>query len=250
MITIYAHPRCADSYHIWRLLQQNLLLDSVKFINTQNYPLSALEHSVYSVPAFATDEKVVLQGFFTDEEVLELVKTGYIKVEDEDIAYQRLVKSIFSSFLTASIVYLQGTFEPLIYANQYLLSASGASFLPFERQRKFLELAYTRLKELKVTTEDERKFFRIIAGNFLRDLYWLKKRKISREILESIDESYFYDWFMQRVSLGRVFVPHSQSLPPESSERIRKAWNYTLERFDVLLSKVREEQESIPENWL
>ncbi|AKG38176.1 MAG: hypothetical protein ACP5II_01170 [Infirmifilum sp.] len=248
MITIYAHPRCSDSFHVYQLLEQNSLLETVKFVNTETNPLSALEAGVFAVPAFAKAGKVVLQGYFVDEEILELVKAGSILIEDEKSALDRLIKSILSSYLTSSIVYLKGSFDVLLHSEQFLLSASGAFFLP--EQRNFLSMAYKYLSGLKITEENERSFHRIIAGNYIRDLYWIRGGNISRTTLESLGENHFREWILQRSSIGRVFVPQSYPLTAEVLDRIHRAWIYTLERSEIIIQRVREEQEKIPKDWL
>ncbi len=247
MLTVYLHPRCSDSWHVYKLLEKNSLLELVKLVNTEQAPLLALSKSVFSVPAFELSGKVVLQGYFTDDEVISLVRSGRIHVGSPEEALDRLMKSVFSSFLVASAVYLSGSFSVLVDARDYVYSASGALFLT--EHETFFELARDKLRTATLGEEDEKHFVRIIAGNFIRDLYWLRGEPLNRDTIENLGYSYFREWLLLRSSLGRVFVPHSRP-PADVEERIRKAWEYTLHRADTIIARVLEEQASIPAGWI
>ncbi|MEZ0346715.1 MAG: hypothetical protein ABWK01_09205 [Infirmifilum sp.] len=231
-----------------QILEQNSLLNSVKLVNTEKYPLHALENGVLSVPAFAIENNVVLQGYFTDEDVVHLIQTGAIKIQGFEEAFERLIKSIFSSFLVASTIYLKGSFDVLQFSEKYLLSASGAFFLP--ERKTFLDMVNIKFRDLKVDSSNERNFLRIIGGNFVRDLYWLRRKLPSHDELQALGIRFFREWLFQRASLGRVFVPQSVTQTQDLEARVEKAWNYILERFDRIASHVLEEQQAIPENWL
>ncbi|QOJ78550.1 hypothetical protein IG193_07275 [Infirmifilum lucidum] len=247
MLTVYLHPRCSDSWHVYKLLEKNSLLELVKLANTEQNPLLALSKSIFSVPAFELSGKVVLQGYFTDEEVISLVRSGKIYVGSPEEALDRLMKSVFSSFLVASAVYLSGSFSVLLDARDYVYSASGALFLP--EHETFLELARSKLKAATLGEHDEKYFVRIIAGNFIRDLYWLRGEPLDRSTVENLGYSYFREWMLLRSSLGRVFVPHSRP-PAHVEEKVRRAWEYTLDRADTIIARVVEEQASIPDGWV
>lgn len=247
MLSVYMHPRCSDSYNVYLLLERNSLLERVKLVNTERNPLQSIRLGVFSVPAFVENERVILQGYLSEAEILSLLTTGRIDVPSLEVAVERLMKSVFSSFLVASVVYLSGSFEPVAHSEDYVLSASGAFFIT--EQRKFLEVAKERLTTTTFDESIERSLLRVIAGNFVRDYYWLRGEVPTRESLSKLGEEYFRDWLFLRASLGRIFVPHSQ--PPEGlKNRVRKAWEYLLERVDTISARVLEEQSKIPNDWL
>jgi len=247
MLKIYMHPRCGDSWHVYQLLERNSLLNLVKLTNTEEHPFPALSKGVFSVPAFELKDRVVLQGYFTEEDVILLAKDGRMRIKSTSEALDRLMKSIFSSFLVAAAVYLSGTFKVLLDARDYLLSASGAFFLP--EQETFLQAAREKLTQASIDDSSRRSFHRIIAGNYVRDLYWLTGTPPRRDTIEKLGLNFFCDWLLLRASIGRVFVP--QSSPQAGLDvRVREAWEYTLEKADAIAGKVLEEQAKMPRDWL
>jgi len=247
MLKIYMHPRCGDSWHVYQLLERNSLLNLVNLTNTEEHPFLALSKGVFSIPAFELKDRVVLQGYFTEEDVILLAKDGRMRIKSTSEALDRLMKSIFSSFLVVAAVYLSGTFKVLLDARDYLLSASGAFFLP--EQETFLQAAREKLAQALIDDSNRKSFHRIIAGNYVRDIYWLTGTPPRRETIEKLGLSFFRDWLLLRASIGRVFVPQS-SLPAGLDVRVREAWEYTLEKADAIAGKVLEEQSKIPRDWL
>jgi predicted thioredoxin/glutaredoxin len=246
MLEIYVHPRCSKSYRVFCLLRSLPPGGQIAFLNVEKRPFYALERGVFSVPAFSLDGRIVLQGYFEDDEVKSLVEQGKVYVKDFEEAYVRLLKSMYHSFTVASAVYLAG--DPSILANSasYLLSASGALFVP--ESERFLRYVASRLGP-EVFPQIERDLLRNIAGNFARDLYWLFGETPTRGLAESLGEKYFYTWLLSRASIGRVFVPHSLK-KPEVEVRVSKAWSYVLGVIDKVGERVVEEQQKIPADWL
>lgn len=241
------HPRCADSYRVYRLLSSRTPQSTrITYLDTEKYPFRALEYGVFSVPAFSLNGRLVLQGYFEDEEVVSLASGAGLRVSSLDEAFSRLLKSVYYSLTVASAVYVAGDLSVVAGSKSYLMSASGAFFVP--EGEKFPEYAARRLSQTPFS-EVEQGLLRNIAGNFARDLYWLTGEVPTRERVEKLGEGFFEAWLLARASIGRVFVPQS-SPRPGLRERVSKAWSYVLGVIDKAGARVKEEQESIPQGWV
>ena len=246
MLEVFVHPKCSESYHVYTILKTEGLLGRINFLNVEKAPFHALEKGVFGVPAFSIDGRVVLQGYFEDHEVKSLVAEGRIHVKSLEEAYARLLKSIYHSFTVASAVYLAGDPSIILGSEAYLMSASGAYFVP--EGGSFPKYVAERLGP-SVFPELERDLLRNIAGNFARDLYWLFGEAPSRTMAEGLGEGFFSAWLFSRASIGRVFVPHSLA-GQGVRERVSRAWSYVLGVVDKAGQRVVDEQRGIPAGWL
>lgn len=242
MITVYLHPRCSDSYKVFMFLKEKNYLDKVKVVNTERQPLLAVEKSVLGVPAFELDGEVVLQGWVSMDDVEEFFENGKVSVKDFDEGFDRLLKSVWSTFAVASVIFVAGTLDVLVGAERFLLSASGGFFL---RDRDgFLRYLENRIRE---TGFDEvvRGLLRSILGNFLRDVYWMFGKAPNREFVEKLGFEFFRSWLYSRASIGRVFVPQSFG---GADDRVALAWEYVLKRADRVGPEIVEEQTMLTES--
>jgi len=245
VIRVYVHPRCIASYSIYEKISEQGVT-TVVFVNTELDPFASLEKGVFAVPAVEKDGVVVLQGWTPWEDVLAVIQGGKVKVSSMEEAFERLLKSIASSFTVAAAVYAAGDLSIVAGSTTFMLSASGAYFL--EDGSRFPDYAAAKLREtgLEAVEED---LVTTISGNFARDLLWVSGSPPRRSDLEKLGFEGFKLWFAARVSLGRVFVPHSFSWPG-FKERLEKVWKHLLENLDELGTKVAEEQSKIPEGWI
>ncbi|MEM3981172.1 MAG: hypothetical protein QXQ34_03145 [Thermofilum sp.] len=245
MLQVYVHPRCSESFHVYQLVTELGLLN-VSFVNTELDPFGALSKGVFAVPAFEKDGKIILQGWFTREDLLSLLKEGVIKVSSKEEAFERLLRSVTASFTVASAVYVVGDLSIVSGSPEYVMSASGAFFL--SGGEEFLDYAMWKLRETEFASIEE-KLLRSIAANFARDAYWLRGSIPTRRELENMGSGFFETWLAARASIGRVFVPHSYAWEG-ARERVKRAWSYLLEHIDEIGPRVREEQEGIPRDWI
>lgn len=245
MLRVYVHPKCSESFHVYQLATELGLLN-VSFVNTELDPFGAFSRGIFAVPAFERDGKIILQGWFTQEDLLCLLKEGAIKVSSKEEAFERLLRSVAASFTVASAVYVVGDLSIVAGSPEYVLSASGAFFLG--NSEEFLDYATWKLRETDVTTIEE-KLLRSITANFARDLYWLSGEAPTRTEVESLGVRFFKVWLAARASVGRVFVPHAYSWEG-LHERVERAWSYLLEHIEEVGPKIKKEQESIPPNWV
>uniref|UniRef100_A0A7C3SLG3 Uncharacterized protein n=1 Tax=Thermofilum pendens TaxID=2269 RepID=A0A7C3SLG3_THEPE len=216
------------------------------FVNTELDPFAALEKGVFAVPAVEKDGVIVLQGWTPWEDVLAVIQGGKVKVSSMEEAFDRLLRSIASSFTVASAVYAAGDLSIIAGSTTFILSASGAYFL--EDSSSFLNYASTKLRETSLETLEDT-LVSVIAGNFARDFLWVLGKPPRRSDLERLGFEGFKLWFTARTSVGRVFVPHSFNWPG-LEERLSKAWEYLLENIDEIGVKVAEEQSKLPEGWV
>lgn len=242
---VYVHPRCFDSYRVYQLAAE-LHVRHVSFVNTELDPFGALSRGIFAVPAFEKDGKIILQGWFTQEDFLSLLKEEKVNISSKEDAFGRLLRSIAASFTVASAVYLVGDLSIVAGSPEYLMSASGAYFL--SDSEEFIDYATWKLRETEVESIEER-LLRSVAANFVRDTYWLRGDVPTRSEVESLGSSFFEAWLAARASIGRIFVPHSYAWEG-LHERVKRAWAYLLQHIDEIGSKVKEEQEMIPQDWV
>ena len=239
MITVYLHPRCIDSYNVYKHLVEKNYLARANIVNTEVSPLLALEKSVLGVPAFELNGEVVLQGWFELSDVDDLFLEGSVSINGFEEGFERLLKSVWSTFTVASMVYVSGSLEVLASMNKFLLSASGGYFL--EDKKGFLSHVKRRLNSTEFNVV-ERGLLRSILGNFLRDVFWTYKETPDKAFIENLGYREFRKWMFWRASVGRVYVP--QSLNYDDS-RLKTAWEYVLERADRVGPKIVEEYEKL-----
>lgn len=245
VIRVYVHPRCIASYTIYEKISEQGIAGII-FVNTELDPLASLEKGVFAVPAVEKDGVVVLQGWTPWEDVLAVVQGGKVKVSSAEEAFERLLKSITSSFTVAAAVYAAGDLSIVAGSTTFMLSASGAYFL--EDSAGFLDYAASRLRETSLEALED-KLIAAISGNFARDFLWVFGAAPRRSDLEKLGFEGFKLWFTARASVGRVFTPHSFGWPG-LGERLEKVWSYLLENVDTIGAKAEEEQSKIPEGWI
>uniref|UniRef100_A0A7C4B9R3 Thioredoxin n=1 Tax=Thermofilum pendens TaxID=2269 RepID=A0A7C4B9R3_THEPE len=245
MIRVYVHPRCIASYTIYEKISEHRIT-GVVFVNTELDPFASLEKGVFAVPAVEKDGVVVLQGWTPWEDVLAVIQGGKVKVSSVEEAFERLLKSVTSSFTVAAAVYAAGDLSIITGSTTFMLSASGAYFL--EDSSGFLDYAASRLRDTSLEAVEDG-LIAAISGNFARDFLWVFGTPPRRSDLERLGFEGFKLWFTARASMGRVFVPHSFSWPG-LEERLKKLWEHLLEKVDVLGAKAAEEQSRIPEGWV
>ena len=118
----------------------------------------------------------------------------------------------------------------------FVLSASGLNRVVVADNQKLLTALRETLKQRfdSFLAEKSYLFHKVLAVNFLRELFWLHGEAVTWERIEKeYNASSFAHWLYVRPTLGRIGVQHEL----DSSKLLQKAmpvWEYLRDNLDDL----------------
>ncbi len=241
LATIYLHPKCYSSFKLYKYLIEEGLLDKVKLIDTSKHSFEPLAKGIISVPAVEKDGKIFFQGA-VDHALFKKLLSGK-PPHQENLDYKAgLIDGIINSFLASAWVYLTQDLAAVYDLKEFTLAVTGMIFSQdplgeYERRR-------AELTALDVASF-EKGLIRNIAGNFLRELYWLHGGIPAKDMVErKYTGEVFLHWLASRASIGRVSVAHTL-LDADAAERSEKAREYIFSRYERIAPKIVKEQEEL-----
>ncbi|WP_181443755.1 MULTISPECIES: thioredoxin family protein [Sulfolobaceae] len=246
-VEIFTHKNCVECNMLLEYLENKGLLGKVKIIDTELYPFLAFERGVISTPSIFIDGKLVYAGIVDFEEFEKILSGEKItKQIDKDKLVEKLMLGIVDSFAATAWLYINRDFDSFLAQKDFVMAVTGLSLLgEKEKEEYYNYLRNIMIKEgEKYLEEWKPRMLRNISSNFIREIFWLYERKISKEtIMQKYPVEVFAHWLMIRGgTLGRVGLRIYPLSDSTVMSRILDAYNFMLVNYDEIFNKVQKEQ--------
>lgn len=249
-VEIFTHRTCTECNMLLEFLEQKSLLGKVTVIDTELYPFIAFERGVISTPSVFIDGKLVFAGVVDYEELEKLLRGENVKVTiNKDELVQKLMFGIINSFAATAWLYVNRDFDAFMAQRDFVLAVTSLSLVDQQTANEYYNyLRNVMVKEgEKYLEEWKDKMLRVIAANFIRELYFLYERKLSNEeIMSKYPLEVFAHWLMIRGgTVGRVGLRIHPLSEKGTLNRISEAYVYMLSNSSSLWDKIIKEQEEL-----
>jgi len=247
-VEIFTHRNCVECNLLIEWLEEKGYLHKVKLIDTELYPFLAFERGVISTPSVFVDGKLLFAGVVDYDELERLFKGENVVLEvSKDELVAKLMEGIVNSFAATAYLYVNKDFEAILSQKDFVYAVTGLALSPNA------EDLYNYLRNHTLKTKDELfekwkdRMKRVIATNFVRELYWLYGDKVPIEKAKSLYPlEVFYHWVQVRGgAVGRVGLRIHRLTETEVLERVKEVYDYLMENYDALWEKVIKEQREI-----
>ena len=199
-VVILFHKTCPTSIKLLEALRRENLLDRVELVDVGVYPFEAVSRGMVSVPAIYINDKIFDFGPINIDRAVKLIK----KTLENESAYsynpkEKLVNTVLDNLFLAITTYLSESLTPLL---EYLplvelLEVKGEKFESFKKE--------IEKEEKEILGEIGEKLVRVIAYNFIKELYWINKRKLKwKEFTEIYSDEVLKHWFLARSTIARI----------------------------------------------
>jgi predicted thioredoxin/glutaredoxin len=250
-VEIFTHRNCTECNLLLEYLDQNDLLGKVQVIDTELYPFLAIERGVISTPSIFIDGKLIYAGTVDFDEFSNILKGEKVvrKIDKEELV-NRLMYGIVDSFAASAWIYVNRDFDSFMAQKDFIMAVTGLA-LSEDAEEEYNYLRNIMIKEGEKYIEQwEDRIIRNISSNFVREIYWLYRTKIS---IEDIKSKYpievFAHWLMIRgASVGRVGVRIYPLSDLNVISRIMKVYRYMLDNYENLWDKIEKEQKKLEDN--
>ncbi|MFP3201636.1 MAG: thioredoxin family protein [Sulfolobus sp.] len=249
-VEIFTHRTCTECNMLLEFLEQKGLLGKVTVIDTELYPFIAFERGVISTPSVFIDGKLVFAGVVDYEELEKLLRGENVKVTiNKDELVQKLMFGIINSFAATAWLYVNRDFDAFMAQRDFVFAVTSLSLVDQQTANEYYNyLRNVMVKEgEKYLEEWKDKMLRVIAANFIRELYFLYERKLSNEeIMSKYPLEVFAHWLMIRGgTVGRVGLRIHPLSEKDTLNRISEAYVYMLSNSSSLWDKIIKEQEEL-----
>ncbi|MEM3856013.1 MAG: thioredoxin family protein [Saccharolobus sp.] len=246
-VEIFTHKNCTECNLLLEYLDNRGLLSKVQIIDTELYPFIAFERGVISTPSVFVDGKLVYAGKVNFEE-FERILNGekILKKIDKNELVDKLMNGIVESFAATAWLYINRDFDSFMAQKDFVIAVTGIVFLDKNEAEEYYNyLRNIMIKEGENYIEKWKpKILRNIASNFIRELFWLYEKKLSKEtVMQRYPIEVFSHWLMVRGgAVGRVGLRIHPLSDTIIMERVLEAYNYMLSNYDEIWYKVEKEQ--------
>ena len=247
-VEIFTHRNCVECNLLIEWLEEKGYLHKVKLIDTELYPFLAFERGVISTPSVFVDGKLLFAGVIDYDELERLFKGENVVLEvSKDELVAKLMEGVVNSFAATAYLYVNKDFEAILSQKDFVYAVTGLALSPNA------EDLYNYLRNYTLKTKDELfekwkdRMRRVIAANFVRELYWLYGDKVPIEKAKSFYPlEVFYHWVQVRGgAVGRVGLRIHRLTETDVLDRVKEVYDYLMENYDALWEKVIKEQKEI-----
>ncbi|AOL16066.1 thioredoxin [Sulfolobus sp. A20] len=249
-VEVFTHKNCIECNILLEYLENKGLLGKVQIIDTELYPFIAFERGVISTPSIFVDGKLIYAGNVDLEEFERILKgDSVVRQIDKNTLVEKLMLGIVDSFAATAWLYVNRDFDSFLAQKDFIYAVTGLVFLEKDTAEEYYNyLRNVMLKEGdKYMEEWKPKFLKNISSNFIRELYWLYEKKISKDIVsQRYPIEVFAHWLMIRGgSVGRVGLRIHPLSDNQTMSRVLEVYKFMLENYDELWEKVEREQKEI-----
>ncbi len=231
----YIHTTCPYSRKLLETLEKTGFKEVTQVINTADHPFSPLKDGVLSVPVLFAGENMIVSGSFDTEWLEKYLSLFLPHLPDAEETFRLFISAALDNISTASFLYLYPEkVEAILENSDYLLTTTKLFRVVRPSDGEILQ----HIREVVTVTlpgfmqEKQHLFHKIIAVNYLRDLYWsgqLVADGSSPHFPENIPED-FPRWLFTRSATGRMGI--DPLAPPENlREKAGRVWDYLREHY-------------------
>ena len=247
-VEIFTHRNCIECNMLIEWLEERGYLHKVKLIDTELYPFLAFERGVISTPSVFVDGKLVFAGVVDYDELERILGGEEVKVKvNKDELVNKFMEGIVNSFAATANLYVNKDFDAILTQKDFVLAVTGLALSDnSEDLYNYLRNVVTKSSEELFEAWKER-MKRVIATNFVRELYWLYREKVPLEKAMTLYPfEVFYHWVQIRGgAVGRVGLRIHPVSETEVVERVREVYDYLKANYEALWEKVIKEQKEI-----
>jgi predicted thioredoxin/glutaredoxin len=249
-VEIFTHRNCTECHIVLDFLKEKGLLDKVDVIDTEKYPFMAFERGVISTPSIFVDGELIFAGQVDLVELEKILNGEKInkKISEQDLI-NKLMEGIVDSFAATAWIYVNNDLPHFVEQKDFVMAVTG--IINDEKRDELYEALKEGVKANGIELLDKWKerMKRNISSNFIREMYWLYQRKLSKEEVSSkYPLEVFAHWLMVRGgALGRVGLRIYPLSDSAVLSRISEVYLYVFENYDQLWNKVINEQRKLEE---
>jgi len=236
-IRVYVHATCYSSYSLVKYLIGKGLTGGINIVDVSR--ASEVDGAILSVPWVKLGSTVAAADPVSGEEVEAMIQGSYTPNIRDPL--ESFIKTLLASSYASSIAFLHGD---LGYA-AFRELAEASLRAPFTNQ-DVTGLVETVKRDGKGLYEElEFKLAKVIAINYVRDLYWASGGTLDSEGLERrVDETSILAWLIAKAGVGRVGLP-GNPLVAINREGVKLLSSILESEGSKILAGVRREQEAI-----
>jgi len=237
MVRVYIHATCYSSYTLLRYLIERGLEPLVDVIDTSNP--SSVDVPVLSVPWVTVGSRVAAADPVSGEEVELMVKGVYRPQVGDPL--ENFKEALLASSYASSVALLHG--DVGYAAFRELVEASIRA--PFTGLDAGSVVEVVRRDGRSLYEELEVKLARVVAINYVRDLYWASGGSLKVEELKvRADRVSILSWLIAKAGVGRVGLP-GNPITMANRDGVELVSSIIEASGDKLVERVRREQEAI-----
>jgi predicted thioredoxin/glutaredoxin len=230
VLTAYIHTTCPHSRELLALLDETGLRGSTVIIDAGNAPFDTFRHGILSVPSLFADNNMVISGAFDIERLRKYLNLYSPVIPDDETLFRGIINSATDNVGIAAYLYLYEEPGILFQNPDYLLATSGLIWIVVPDKGVFMEKLRT-LTEFRLPgflLEKTHLFHKVIALNFLREVYWMSGKMYDETILKQLyTPEAFVHWLMIRPAVGRIGI-RTKSAPRILPSKARAVWDYMI----------------------
>ena len=247
-VEIFTHRNCIECNMLIEWLEERGYLHRVKLIDTELYPFLAFERGVISTPSVFVNGKLVFAGVVDYDELERILGGEEVKIRvNKDELVNKFMEGIVNSFAATANLYVNKDFDAILTQKDFVMAVTGLALIDNA------EDLYNYLRNVVMKSSEElfeawkERMKRVIAANFVRELYWLYREKVPFvKAMTLYPFEVFYHWVQIRGgAVGRVGLRIHPLNEIEVVERIKEAYEYLKANYEALWDKVLKEQKEI-----
>ncbi len=236
-LKVYVHATCYSSYSLIKYLVERRLASSIDIIDVSR--ASDLSDIALSVPWVKIGSSVAAADPVTGEEVEAMIKGSYRPSIGDPLG--SFIETLLSSSYASSLAFLHGD---LAYA-AFKELAEASLRVPFTGLDVAEVIGAVKVNGRSLYEDLEIKLAKVIAVNYVRDLYWASKGLLREEELKRrVDEISILAWLIAKAGVGRVGLPSNPAMTA-NREGVELVLSILEAEGGRILDKVRREQETI-----
>ncbi|BCU69456.1 thioredoxin family protein [Stygiolobus caldivivus] len=250
-VEIFTHKTCTECNLLIEFLEKEGLLSKVIIIDTQLYPFIALERGVISTPSVFIDGKLIYAGVVDFEELANIIREGKMVSEnvDKEKLVDKLMNGIVNSFAATAWLFVNRDFDAFMAQKDFVYAVTGLSLT----DDKTASDMYNYLRNIMIKEGEDylekwkEQFFRVISANFIRELFYLYRKKLTNEeITTKYPVEVFAHWLMVRGgTVGRVGLRIHPLSEEDTMKRIGEVYTYMLINAEKFWTKIVNEEEQL-----
>ncbi|GEM_PF-2682148 len=229
----YIHTTCPYSHKLLETLENAGFGEVTQIINTADHPFSPLHAGVLSVPVLYAGENMIVSGSFDTEWLDKYLSLFLPHLPDAEETFRLFISAALDNISTASFLYLYPEkVEAILESPEYLLTTTKLFRVVRPSDGEIVQ----HIRKVVTVTlpgfmqEKQHLFHKIIAVNYLRDLYWngqLAADGSASRFPENMPED-FPRWLSTRSATGRMGIDPLAN-QGDLGEKAGRAWGYLRE---------------------
>lgn len=239
-LTAYIHNSCPHSRELLSILESMNLTIHTEIIDVAEKPFLALRDGILSVPALFLDDRMIVSGTVDKEWLESYLRLFSNDLPDREAMFKNFISSTLDNAGTAIYVYLNEDYRAIFDNDEFLLTTSGLSRYIINDTCELLDTLEDSVEAFfkQFLKEKEHLLLKVIALNFMREIYWMKKDIYEFSYIETNYSSQaFAHWLFVRSAIGRIGLNNKIEYS-RLEAKSAAVWEYIKTNFSDLVDVV------------